>query len=91
MLVSRRDSEGHVTSTYQTRYGDMGMRVMLGAGATGDVDADSTLIAEGDTVVAKNLTADQYLRVRSTDIASRFQQWYSSDYEENNYGIFLEV
>lgn len=89
--VAKKDTNGNITSTYQVRYGDMGMRVMLGANASGDPDADSTLIAEGDSVIASNLTADQYLRVRANNVSSRFQQWYSSVHQEYEFGIFWEV
>ena len=89
--IAMKDDEGNIVSTYQVLYSDSGMRVMRGANATGDPDADSTLIAEGDTVIANNLTAKQYLRVQSESVASRFQQFYASAHDEYNFGVFWEV
>lgn len=90
--IVRKDEEGNISESaqYQALYTDMGFRVM--EIATGF----ASLIAEGDTVTANNLTADQYLRVRSGDensgyTSSRFQRFYSTAHGEWNFGLFWEV
>lgn len=74
-----------IVSTYQALFNDMGFRVMLTE--TNQV----TLLAEGDSVEANNLTANTYLRVKADNVASRWQQFYSSVYGEYNFGVFWEV
>lgn len=90
--IVKKDEDGNIASTaqYEALYTDMGFRVM--EIATGF----ASLIAEGDTVTANNLTADQYLRVRSGDetsgyTSSRFQRFYSNAHDEYNFGVFWEV
>ena len=85
LYIAQKDSQGNIAAAYQTLVSNLGMRVI-------ETSTDnSVLIAEEDTVTAVNLTADQYLRVRSDNIASRFQQWYSTVHSEYEYGVFWEV
>ena len=74
-----------IVGAYQTILSDLGMRVIETS------SNNPTIIAEQDTVTAVNLTADQYLRVRSENVASRFQQFYSTAHSEYEYGIFWEI
>lgn len=83
--ISRKNDNGQIVGSYQTLVSDMGLRVLETA------SNESFLIAEGDTVTANNLTADRYLRVRSENVASRFQQFYSTAHDEYEYGVFWEV
>jgi phage-related protein len=83
--IAQKDEAGNIVGAYQTLVSDLGLRVLETA------SGNSFLTAEGDTVTANNLTADQYLRVRSENVASRFQQFYSTAHEEYEYGVFWEV
>lgn len=83
--ISQKDESGTIVGTYQTIVSDLGLRVIETASNT------SVLVAEKDTVTAENLTANQYLRVQAEHVSSRFQQFYSSVYNEYNFGIFWEV
>lgn len=74
-----------IVGAYQTILSDLGMRVIQTS------TSQVTLRAEEDTVTAVNLTADQYLRVRSGDVASRFQTFYSTAHQEDEFGLFWEI
>ena len=74
-----------IVGAYQTILSDLGMRVIETS------SNNPTIVAEQDTVTAVNLTADQYLRVRADNVASRFQQFYSTAHSEYEYGIFWEI
>ena len=82
--IAQKDSSGSIISAYQSLFTELGMRVI-------DSNGTATLIAEEDTVTASNLTADQYLRIRATDVSSRFQQFYSTVHQEYEFGVFWEV
>ena len=82
--IAQKDSSGNIISAYQSLFTELGMRVI-------DSNGTATLIAEEDTVTASNLTADQYLRIRATDVSSRFQQFYSTVHSEYEFGVFWEV
>ena len=83
--IAQKDESGNIIGAYQTLVSDLGLRVLETA------SGNSFLIAEGDTVTANNLTADQYLRVRSENVASRFQQFYSTAHSEYEFGLFWEI
>ena len=74
-----------IVGAYQTILSDLGMRVIQTS------TSQVTLRAEEDTVTAVNLTADQYLRVRSGNVASRFQTFYSTAHQEDEFGLFWEI
>jgi len=74
-----------IVGAYQTILSDLGMRVIETS------SNNPTIIAEQDTVTAVNLTADQYLRVRADNVASRFQQFYSTVHQEYEFGVFWEI
>ena len=74
-----------IVGAYQTILSDLGMRVIETA------SGNPTIVAEQDTVTAVNLTADQYLRIRSGNVASRFQTFYSTAHQEDEHGCFWEV
>ena len=74
-----------IVGAYQTILSDLGMRVIETS------SNNPTIIAEQDTVTAVNLTADQYLRVRADNVASRFQQFYSTAHSEYEFGLFWEI
>ena len=82
--IAQKDASGNIISAYQSLFTELGMRVI-------DSNGTATLIAEEDTVTASNLTADQYLRIRATDVSSRFQQFYSTVHSEYEFGVFWEV
>ena len=82
--IAKKNSSGSIVSAYQSLFTEVGMRVI-------DSHGTATLIAEEDTVTASNLTADQYLRVRASDVSSRFQQFYSTAHSEYEFGVFWEV
>lgn len=83
--IAQKDEDGTIVGAYQTLVSDLGLRVLETA------SNNSFLIAEGDTVTANNLTADQYLRVRSDNVAARFQQFFSTAHQEFEYGVFKEI
>lgn len=83
--ISQKDEAGAIVGAYQTIVSDLGLRVIETASNA------SVLIAEQDTVIAKNLTANQYLRMQAEQVSSRIQQFYSSVYGQHNHGIFWEV
>lgn len=81
MHIARKDSEGNIVSEYQSLFTELGMRVI-------NDQSEATLIAEGDTVQAINLTAQNFLRV-STEVtetgtsniykvSDRFQGFWSN-------------
>ena len=74
-----------IVGAYQTILSDLGMRVIETS------SNNPTIVAEQDTVTAVNLTADQYLRVRADNVASRFQQFYSTVHQEYEFGVFWEI
>lgn len=74
-----------IVGAYQTILSDLGMRVIETS------STNPTIIAEEDTVTAVNLTADQYLRIRSGNVASRFQTFYSTAHQEDEFGLFWEI
>ena len=74
-----------IVGAYQTILSDLGMRVIETS------SNNAVLIAEEDTVTATNLTANQYLRVKSDNVASRFQQFYSTPHGSYMYGVFWEI
>lgn len=82
--VSSKDGT-EIVGAYQTILSDLGMRVIETA------SGNPTIVAEQDTVTAVNLTADQYLRVRSGNVASRFQTFYSTAHQEEEFGLFWEI
>lgn len=75
----------YISSEYNSLFSNNGMRVIE------TQSGKPTLIAEKDTVTAENLTANQYLRVKAENVSSRFQQFYSSVHDENEFGVFWEV
>ena len=79
LTIAREDAE------YQTVITNEGLRVVSAE------DGTPSLISERDSVTAENLTANQYLRVQSEQVSSRFQQFYSSVHGENEFGVFWEV
>ena len=83
--ISQKDEQGNIIGAYQTLISDLGMRVIE------TQSQNAVLIAEEDTVTAVNLTADQYLRVRSGNVASRFQTFYSTAHQEDEFGLFWEI
>ena len=83
--ISQKDEQGNIIGAYQTLISDLGMRVIE------TQSNNAVLIAEEDTVTAVNLTADQYLRVRSGNVASRFQTFYSTAHQEDEFGLFWEI
>lgn len=82
--IAKKNSSGDIVSAYQSLFTEVGMRVI-------DSQGTATLVAEEDTVTAMNLTADQYLRVRASDVSSRFQQFHSSAHNEEEFGVFWEI
>ena len=82
--VSSKDGT-EIVGAYQTILSDLGMRVIETA------SGNPTIVAEQDTVTAVNLTADQYLRIRSGNVASRFQTFYSTAHNEEEFGLFWEI
>lgn len=82
--VSSKDGT-EIVGAYQTILSDLGMRVIETA------SGNPTIVAEQDTVTAVNLTADQYLRIRSGNVASRFQTFYSTAHQEDEFGLFWEI
>lgn len=82
--IAQKDEQGNIVAAYQTLVSNLGLRVM-------DRSNNASLIAEGDSVIANNLTADQYLRLSMTNVASRFQEYYSSVHDEVQGALFMEV
>lgn len=82
--IAQKDEQGNIVAAYQTLVSNLGLRVM-------DQSNNASLIAEGDSVIANNLTADQYLRLSMTNVASRFQEYYSSVHDEVQGALFMEV
>ena len=58
--IGEKDANGNIVSQYSSRFTNLGMRVMSQGGTV-------TLLAEGDTVEAANLTAKNFSRV-TTDV-----------------------
>lgn len=83
--IAAKDDSGEIVSTYQALFSDLGFRVMLTGSNT------ATLIAERDSVMANNLTANQFLRVKADNVASRFQQSWSSAHAMYVFSLFWEV
>lgn len=70
-----------VTGTYQALFSDQGMRVI-----ENDTDT-ATLIAEGDSVTANNLTAQNFLIIDAEDYKARFQK-FSNTEDSDQMGCF---
>lgn len=82
--IAEKDESGAIVAAYQTLVSNLGLRVM-------DQSGNASLIAEGDSVTANNLTADKYLRLTMTNVSSRFQEYYSSVHQEQQGALFWEV
>lgn len=85
MTIVKSDAEGTVLAEYRTEITNDGLRVVRNS------DDVASLVAEEDSVIANNLTADQYLRVRTNDVSSRFQSFYSSAHGDYEFGVFWEI
>lgn len=85
LSIAKTNTDGTIVADYKTVVTNDGLRVI-----NTETNAPS-LISEKDSVTANNLTADQYLRVRANQVASRFQQFYSTAHSEYEFGIFWEV
>ena len=83
--ISQKDESGTIVGTYQTIVSDLGLRVIETASNT------SVLVAEQDTVMTKNLTSNQYLRVQTEYVTGRFQQFYSTAHNEHELACYWEV
>ena len=93
MHIARKDANGDIVSEYQSLFTELGMRVIN----SNDV---ATLIAEGDTVQAINLTAENFLRVQTTvtdsnnnttyDVSDRFQGFWSAVHNAPMVAVFWE-
>ena len=83
--ISQKDESGTIVGTYQTIVSDLGLRVIETASNT------SVLVAEQDTVMTKNLTSNQYLRVQTEYVSGRFQQFYSTAHNEHELACYWEV
>ena len=84
--IVKKDADGNIAESarYEALYTDLGFRVM-------ELATDvATLIAEGDSVVANNLTADQYLRIRADAVATRIQQFYNTAHQKYAFGAYWE-
>lgn len=82
--IAKQNQSGVIISRYNSLFTDQGMRVIE------TLSNVATLIAEGDTVTARNLTAQIYLRMQGTSAASRIQEFHSSIHGTENHGIFWE-
>lgn len=82
--IAQKDESGAIVAAYQTLVSNLGLRVM-------DQSSNASLIAEGDSVTANNLTADKYLRLTMSNVSSRFQEYYSSVHQEQQGALFWEV
>jgi phage-related protein len=93
MHIARKDSEGNIVSEYQSLFTELGMRVI-------NDQNEATLIAEGDTVQAINLTAQNFLRV-STEVtetgtsniykvSDRFQGFWSNVHQKPMVAVYWE-
>lgn len=93
MHIARKDSEGNIVSEYQSLFTEVGMRVI-------NDQNEATLIAEGDTVQAINLTAQNFLRV-STEVtetgtsnvykvSDRFQGFWSNVHQKPMVAVYWE-
>lgn len=83
--IAEKDSNGNIVASYQTLVSNVGLRVIETS------TNNAVLVAEEDTVTANNLTANQYLRVKADNVASRFQQFYSTAHQEYEFGMFWEI
>ena len=93
MHIARKDADGNIVSEYQSLFTELGMRVI-------NDQNEATLIAEGDTVQAINLTAQNFLRV-STEVtetgtvniykvSDRFQGFWSVVHGKPMVAVFWE-
>ena len=93
MHIARKDAEGNIVSEYQSLFTELGMRVI-------NDQNEATLIAEGDTVQAINLTAQNFLRV-STEVtetgtsniykvSDRFQGFWSNVHQKPMVAVYWE-
>lgn len=93
MHIARKDADGNIVSEYQSLFTELGMRVI-------NDQSEATLIAEGDTVQAINLTAQNFLRV-STEVtetgtsniykvSDRFQGFWSNVHQKPMVAVYWE-
>ena len=93
MHIARKDADGNIVSAYQSLFTELGMRVI-------NNNNEATLIAEGDTVDAINLTARNFFRV-NTDVtetgtvnvyhvSDRFQGFWSVVHNAPMVAVFWE-
>ena len=93
MHIARKDADGNIISEYQSLFTELGMRVIN----SNDV---ATLVAEGDTVEAVNLTAQNFLRVKTEvtetgtqniyQISDRFQGVWSITHNAPMVAVYWE-
>lgn len=93
MHIARKDADGNIVSPYQSLFTELGMRVI------NNLD-EATLIAEGDTVDAVNLTARNFFRVNTEvtetgtvnvyQVSDRFQGFWSVVHNAPMVAVFWE-
>ena len=93
MHIARKDPDGNIISAYQSLFTELGMRVINSQ----DV---ATLIAEGDTVQALNLTAEVFFRISTSvtepgtqtihTVSDRLQGFWSSIHNAPMVAAFWE-
>ena len=93
MHIARKDADGNIISEYQSLFTELGMRVI-------NSNNVATLIAEGDTVEAVNLTAKNFLRVQTEvtetgtvnvyQVSDRFQGFWSVVHNAPMVAVFWE-
>lgn len=86
IAIGEKDpTTGEIKSDYHSLFTANGMRVI-------NKNDKATLIAEGDSVDAVNLTSHQYLKVTddSQPVTARFQGFNNTVHNVFQYGIFME-
>lgn len=93
MHIARKNGDGEIVSEYQSLFTELGMRVI-------NSQSEATLIAEGDTVQALNLTARNFLRVTTEvtetgttniyRVSNRFQGFWSNVHNAPMVATFWE-
>ena len=93
MHIARKNGDGEIVSEYQSLFTELGMRVI-------NSQSEATLIAEGDTVQALNLTARNFLRVTTEvtetgttniyRVSNRFQGFWSNVHHAPMVATFWE-
>ena len=93
MHIARKDADGNIVSAYQSLFTELGMRVI-------NNNNEATLIAEGDTVDAVNLTARNFFRVNTEvtetgtqnvyHVSDRFQGFWSVVHNAPMVAVFWE-